>query len=235
MAKSPISPEERSRLILATKEAAAAFVEDMAHIRETLAKQDQLPGQLRHLSAILRRLLVDNDLRSIAPPRIGSLSLLAPDNNPIYHAARKQRLSIFASGGVTVFNCEFRALVGGVGQDFILDPSIDRKALVAVSQDGFLSQKVLALNDEWATRRQIIKYVANKASGVHSTTSQDTDDILLSRIRAYLKFSAHGGGAKIGVNYDAYARPTSPPFVWSPEAIDLVLVELLGLLAISSG
>jgi hypothetical protein len=153
--------------------------------------------------------------------------LLVPDNNHVYHAARKQRLSIFASGGVTVFNCKFRALVGGVGRDFVLDPSFDRMALATVSLDGLMSQRVLALNDEWITRRQVIKYVANNASGVHSASAQGPEDILLSRIRSYMKFSAHSGGAKIGVNYEAYCIPGPPPFVWSPTAVDLVLVELL--------
>jgi hypothetical protein len=227
MAKTTLSTEERARLLDATKEAAAAFVEDMTHIRETLAEQDQLPGRLRRLSAVLRRLLVDNDLRSISPPRVGPVSLLVPDNNPIYHAARRQRLSLFASGGVTVFNCEFRALVGGVGRDFVIDPPFDRRVLTTVSLDGFMSQRVLALNEEWVTRRQVVKYVANNASGVHSGSTQSAEDILLSRIRSYLKFAAHDGGAKIGVNYDAYRISQAPPFVWTPEAVDLVLVELL--------
>lgn len=222
-----MSPEERSRRTAATREAAATFVEDMANIRETLAKQNQLSGQLRYLSATLRRLFVHNELRSIAPPRIGPLSLLVPDNNPIYHAARKQPLSLFASGGVSVFNCEFRALVGGIGREFILDPAFDKKALVAVSLEGFLNQRVLALNGEWATRRQVITYVANKAGGAHIAAAQDPVDILLSRIRAHLKFTAHGGGAKISVNFNAYTNPTAPEFTWTPEAVDLVLVELL--------
>ena len=137
-----ISPETTARLLLATREAAAAFLEDMAHIRGVLAKQKQTPGEIRLLSGILRRLTVDNDLRSIAPPRIGAISLIAPDNTSVYHAARKQPLSIFVSGGIKVFDCECRAIVGGVGKDFMLDADFDRKRMTTLSLDGFLSQNV---------------------------------------------------------------------------------------------
>jgi hypothetical protein len=58
-----IPPEKKAQLLQATREAAAAFVEDMACIRETLARADKItPGEIRRLSAILRRLLVDADL-----------------------------------------------------------------------------------------------------------------------------------------------------------------------------
>jgi hypothetical protein len=62
----PISSEKKAKLLLATSEAAAAFVEDMGYIRETLAKADRTtPGEIRRLSAVLRRLLIHHDLRSI--------------------------------------------------------------------------------------------------------------------------------------------------------------------------
>ena len=223
-----ISPEDRSILLLATKEAAAAFVEDMAHIRQMLTTQEHLPGQIRLLSAILRRLAVDNDLRSIAPPRVGPLSLLVPDNSEIYHAAKKQRLSLFASGGMSVFNCECRALVGGEGREFVLPSDFDRKKLISVSLDGFLTQKVLAFKDNWFSRKQVIKYVANVASGVHSSHERSREDIMLSSLRQYMKLTAHGGGARIDVTWSAYANPHHPtPFTWKPESVDFVLVELL--------
>ena len=139
-----ISPERKAKLLEATREAAAAFVEDMAYIRETLARADRTtPGELRRLSAILRRLLIEDDLRSIAPPRIGSFSLLVPDNDAIYRAARKQSVRLFESGGINVFNNEIRAVVTGMRGAIALDPAFDKHKTIAVSQDSFLNQKVL--------------------------------------------------------------------------------------------
>lgn len=125
----PISPEHQARLLLATREAASTFVEDMGYVRETVAKADKITAQeLRRLSAVLRRLLIDSDLRSIAPPRIGRLSLLVPDNEPIYRAARKQAVGMFQSGGIHVFNNEVRAIVTSrVGISRLTRPSTKPK------------------------------------------------------------------------------------------------------------
>jgi hypothetical protein len=223
----PRSSETLACMLLTTKEAAVAFVEDMAHMREMLARQDHPPGQIRLLSAVLRRLLVNNDLRSSAPPRIGSLSLSAPDNNPVYHAARKQPLSLFVSGGISVFNCEFRAITGGVGKDFIIEEPFDRATLISLPLDSFLTQRVIAFDNKWVSRQQIIKYVAHIASGVHSSQPESPEDTLLSRLKSYLKFSAHNGGARISVNYASYTSKTTVDFVWIPDSVDAVLIELL--------
>jgi hypothetical protein len=67
-----------------TLEAAAAFLEDMQHIREILARPNPIRGELRRLSNILRRLLPDRDLQNIAPCRnLDPLQIDAPDNTKI--------------------------------------------------------------------------------------------------------------------------------------------------------
>jgi hypothetical protein len=229
----PVSSENQTRLLLASREAASTFVEDMAYIRDTVAKADKItPGELRRLSAVLRRLLIDNDLRSIAPPRIGRLSLLIPDNDPIYHAARKQSVRIFASGGIHIFNNEVRAIVTGRAGNFAFD-NFDKTKTVAVSLDGFLNQRVLAQNDEWATRGQVIKYIANSSSGVHSKSTKVSSppqafETVLSRLRKSLRFTKEGdSGMKITVDWVAFAGFHSFDFKWMPDSIDSVLIELL--------
>jgi hypothetical protein len=229
-----ISLENKSRLLQATREAAAAFVEDMAYIRETLARADKItPGEIRRLSAILRRLVVDNDLRSIAPPRIGPLPLLVPDNYLIYQAARRQSVHIFLSGGITIFNNEFRAMVANRTGNFKLDPTFDKAKTALVQIDGFLSQNVLAHRDNWVTRKDVIKYVANNSAGVHSTStkvgSKPKDyEIVLSVLRKALKFTKEGDtGVKLTVDWAAFGGNASTTFDWTPNSIDCILVELL--------
>jgi hypothetical protein len=228
------SPENLTRLLLATRDAASALVEDLAYIRETLARADRItPGELRRLSAVLRRLLVHNDLRSIASPRIGRLSLLVPDNDPIYRAARKHTVGIFESGGIHIFNNEIRAIVTNRTGNFPLDPAFDKARTVAVSLDGFLDQKVLAHNDKWATRGQVIKYIANSCSGVHSKSTNlnyhpESWEILLSIMRKCLKFTKEGDtGMKITVDWVAFSGVHSFDLKWMPNSIDSGLVELL--------
>jgi hypothetical protein len=229
----PMSSEKKAKLLLDTSEAAGAFVEDMGHIRDTLAKADRTtPGEIRRLSAVLRRLLIHDDLRSISSPRIGALSLLIP-NNPIYHAARKQSVRIFLSGGLSVFNNEVRAIVTSMTGNFRLDPAFDKTKTATVTLEGFLNQKVLAHNNKWATRGQVIKYIANKSSGVHSKSTNESStpadfEVLLSVIRKCLRFTKQGDtGIKISVDWSAFGGIDSSSFTWTPDSIDGVLIELL--------
>ena len=66
----PIDPEVREKLIAATRGAAISLIEDMPHIRDVLNRPDPERGQVRLLSNVLRRILIDNggDLRDIAAP-----------------------------------------------------------------------------------------------------------------------------------------------------------------------
>ena len=226
----PISPENRYRRLTATREAAAAFVEDMAHIRGLLGKEELTPTEIRHLSGILRRLVIDSDLRSIAPPRIGELNILAHDNSSIHHFARKRPLFLFAR--ITVFNCEYRAIVGVAGYHFSherdLGADFDKYKLIALRLDGFLNQNVLCLNNEWANRRQLVKYIAHFGSGVHSGTPLNPEDELLSQMRRVFKYYRAESGAKISIDPPALFDSNSTlPFKWTADAIDHVLIELL--------
>ena len=223
-----IPPKNNALLLSATKEAAAAFVEDMAHIRELMAKNDWSSRELRHLSAVLRRLFVENDIRSIAPPRVGRMFFTVPDNSDFYHATKKHFLFMFVSGGPTLFGHDCRALVMFKGKQPHPDLSlIDKTRSVSLPLDGFLSQRVLAFDNKWISRRQVIKYVANNASGVHSLAVQTEEEHAMTRMRRYMKVEALCGGLKLTVDHSIHdIADYIPPFKWSNSAIDFVLYEL---------
>ena len=61
--------QESDDRTISTRETAAAFIEDMRHLRDVVNKPDAT--ELRRLTNILRRLLIDGDLGKIAAPRIG--------------------------------------------------------------------------------------------------------------------------------------------------------------------
>jgi hypothetical protein len=104
-----MSPEHRTKLLAATREAAIAFVEDMPYLRTTSNQFNPERSGIRRLSGTLRRLLVESDLTNIAAPRIGRLSLLMLDNEPIYGVAQKHPYEFFGSSGVSAFGVCFRA------------------------------------------------------------------------------------------------------------------------------
>lgn len=224
----PLTPERREQLILATREAAAAFVEDMPHIREVVNKQNPDRGELRRLSAVLRRLLIDNggDLRTVAAPRIGRFTILSPDNKPIFKTARKHPYEFFGSAGVSAFGVHFRAAAVEKAPKPQPSEDFDPERTVALPLDNFLSQDVICLQGKWITRRDALKYIANIASGVHSGVPKEEIEKVIARVRRSAVYNAVPGAANFAFNIDAlYAD--DPPFQYTPDAIDPVLVEVL--------
>jgi hypothetical protein len=217
-----LSPENKKKLFEATRESAIALAEDVAHLRLYAGKKNPTPGELRRLSSILRRLLVERDLSTVAAPRIGTLRLNAPDNNPFYKA--NDDYVFFASGGAEAFERAYRGLGISKGtRSRTREAPPDR--MVALSLDGFLTQRVLCLTGQWVSRNSVIKYVANVTSGVHSKTPTKEDEKLLSRIRCVVTF-APTPTPLISVNYGAIIEETAE-FVYSPDKLDPVLLELL--------
>jgi hypothetical protein len=223
-----LTPELAEQLLLATREAAAAFVEDMPHIREILNRTNPDRGELRRLSSVLRRLLIDNggDLRDIAAPRIGRFTLLSPDNKPVLKAARKVPYDFFASAGVVAFGIHFRAAAMEKGPRPQSLDGFHPERTVDLAMDNFLAQDVLCLQGKWVTRRDAIKYIANVASGVHSGIAKAETEKLVARIRKSATFKAIPNAANFEFRMDAL-HATEPAFSYTADAIDPVLLEVL--------
>lgn len=182
-----MKPEHRATLIASTQGAAAAFVEDMAHLREVVARTDPLRDELRRMSGILRRLLIDGDLALVAAPRIGKILLRAPQNNPAYRIP--QRIHFFQSGGYTAYGIYLRGFMMGFGDGPAFAGTKAQRWTeedIYLRIDNFLSQRVFCLDGLWLSRREVIKYVANFGSGVHSTGPETEAEKALDRIHHFL-------------------------------------------------
>lgn len=165
-----LTPERRAELFKGTKEAVGPLIEDLAYLRDCVAIANVGRGELRRLSAVLRRLLIDGrgDLRDIAAPRIGRINFVAPDLKSIYRLDRSEPLAFFASGGVSVFGVFVAATMVNEGRRAPRIDDYHPDTRIEMNFDTFLNQKILCLKGEWLTRAQAIKYIANIASGVHS-------------------------------------------------------------------
>jgi hypothetical protein len=223
-----LKPERRAELLSATHEAAGAFAEDMAHVRETVNKQSQDRGELRRLSNVLRRFLIDNggDLKDIAAPRVGRIAILTPDNKPVYQTDGKRPHAFFASGGVMIFGVLGRAAAAIEGSTPHLYENFDPAAVIESSPDNFLAQKVLCLAGKWVRRRDALKYIANIASGVHSGAPKSDTEKLIARIRQSASFTAMPNGLVLKFKIDGLFS-SEPAFKYERDAIDPVLVEVL--------
>jgi hypothetical protein len=233
----PLSPERKAELLQSSKEAASAFLEDTQHLREIVGNNDPSRGEIRRISGVLRRLLVERDIALIAAPRIGKILLQAPDNNPAYKAERKWPYLLYASGRANV-------LGGHVGTIFAFDTAMrprganpqmylsadELHGTTELRLDGFLSQRVLCYRGTSVSRAAVIKYVANVASGIHSGAPKTSDELILAQMRSSAQLSVRGEGIHLdlfpnGIDID------EAEFKHSPDALDVVLIELLAAAA----
>jgi hypothetical protein len=238
-----LSTEQKAKMRAATAGAAAALVEDIDHIRAVLNRHDTSKAELRRLSAVIRRLVVDGDLPAVAGPRLGKLTIKAPDRRPFYDLEKRARIMFFASGGAPVFGVDMNgAVMLNMGQG-IADPERAIEELMApvnnaagfmvdLRIDGFQSQRVLCYAGNWVSRKTAIKYIANFTSGVHSQNPVSDDDRLCAAIRAGCSYRmAENGEVKLDVRLGSSQAPftggaPAEP-VFDPNMIDPLLMEVL--------
>lgn len=198
-----LSDDKRAARLAQSRASAIAFAEDMEHIREVLSRDKSSRGEIRRLSAVLRRLLVEGGLHTVAGPRLQKqLTLSGPDRKPFYDMARRRHCIFFTSGGARLFGIDFDAQslwnFGQVPPSALpaLEPQLDQigfAARLSFRLDNFLSQRVLCYRGEWATRRDVIKHVANFGGGVHDKPPSGRDNALLERMRTSCTYGVRDG------------------------------------------
>jgi hypothetical protein len=245
---SAFSADQRAKLRESTKGAAAAFLEDIEYLREVAARIETSRGELRRLSSVLRRLLIDGggDLANVAAPRMGRVKLLAPDNKPFYDAQTRLWYPFFASRGAKIFGIRFEAIAlanAGKADRSRLDAQVaeatafakdyDPDRRIELRIDNFLAQPVLCYFRNWVSRKAAIKYIAHIASGVHSGAPATDEERLIERIRKACLYNIRDG--KVEVHVLPELGPNSANIEITPDdainftaaGLDPVLVEVL--------
>lgn len=235
------SRKDRLQLMADTKQAAAAFLEDISHVRSIFTTPKPEPGLIRLSSNILRRLLVNRDLDNIAAPRIGKYHLAAPDNDAHTGSRAGFDVILYQSGSPllsTLQDCRIDfekkdATVGTLGLVMPWNSLPVLRNAKKVRLDGFLSQRVICFRNQWACRREVIKFAAICASGVHSEVPTSTVDKMLNHARFALRYTNKKGEPSVELDVDVIGNPHHPPpapisaFTYDQNRIDLVHVELL--------
>ena len=236
-------------LISASRDKAVAFIEDFDHIKELVKTQYPERGTIRRLSSVIRRLLIDNDgdLRDIAAPRIGRFHVLGYDLRCVHKYSTENFYYFFANGPANLYAGRYCMIGAFVKEKVIVElgkAKLDSTSilmrnseavLVSLSQDAFLSQKILCGDGVWFSRRGVLKYIANIASGVHSGIPTNPTDVLLKRMRYSLS------NYQDALNLRLFADPSrldepDPGIELEPYMVDVVLLEILAtayLLSIS--
>jgi hypothetical protein len=235
-----LSEQDKKAMLEATRDSAAAFVEDCDRMRRTLAAAPPDRADLRALSNTLRRLLVNREVQEIAAPRVGRFIIDAPDEKPMIDFALKQTLKFFASAGATIRfgdgnHVAYRSIYAAEGNIKGQPSGFDPDRRVPLRVDNFISQRVFYIHGRWITRTRIIQHVANIGSGVHSSSPQTEVDKSIASIRCSVRFS-------VGQTMPIGAKSDSPPiiefrqdalspgplqFEYTKGSIDPLLVEML--------
>jgi hypothetical protein len=185
-----MSPEKREHLEVTTRMMARHLLEDILYIRDVIVRATTSRAEIRRMSAVIRRVLVDGDLQKVAAPRVGKLLIQAPDRKTFYKVAdRVQSIMFFASGGAPVHGVRVNALLmlnaGNIAPEKMektsseLTSSLDASEKISLRPSNFLDQRVLCFDGRWVTRRSAIKYIANVGAGVHSGLVETPEEKLL--------------------------------------------------------
>jgi hypothetical protein len=154
------------------------------------------------MSGTLRRLLVHRDITKVAAPRIGKVLFQAHDFSHHYRTARREPVLALVCGDVHISGQHFGSmtLFRYKAADLIppgaTEPSHDEfmrrvgpegnsaeAPPLELRLDPFLNQQVLFLEGVWVSRRVLIKYLANIASGVHTDDPTTAEEIAIARLR----------------------------------------------------
>jgi hypothetical protein len=234
-----LSDAEKQEMIASTHDAAWNMVDDLNHMRETIAKPEPSNGDLRRMSNLLRRLLIDNggDLRKISPPRLGRrLYLLAPDVKQIVKE-NDRNPPYFNSVGVSgLFGLGAEQFTIGFRSSTRLPPQwklfgskpveTSPEQMISLKLDGSLSQPVLYFDNQWVNRKQVIKYVANIAGGIHSGNPKEPSDAVIHRIRQICAFFRTDGKTALRVHLNTI-RTGKRPIDVRRDGIDFALLQML--------
>ena len=110
----------------------------------------------------------------------------------------------------------------------------DRK--IELRLDNFLSQRILCYRGLWASRRAIIKHIANVGSGVHSSAPQTQEDTIIERMRGSCWYTVADGKVQVYVLPEfgsdsaqiTYSPNSDLPASFTASSLDPGLVEMLG-------
>ncbi|HEV2596454.1 MAG TPA: hypothetical protein VGU01_14780 [Sphingomicrobium sp.] len=188
-----LTDEEKQAMRAATHEAAIAFLDDLKFMRRTLSSPQPTAGDVRRLSVVIRRFLLDGHLNAVAGPRMGRAHVVVPD----FQCLAKYPQSEFISVGVPplfglndqIFECyridELASMKDG-NASLHFPSSLQR--LREVNIQRLLSDSVVRVRNELISRLDFLKFVCYHDFGVHYSGREDSAFSSIRTVRYFLTF-----------------------------------------------
>jgi hypothetical protein len=202
------------------------FGEDLEALDRHASGVNVTPSDLRQIVApILRRWFVDDLIHRVQRGLGDKILIATEDLRPFLRACDKGDVRFFAGvnaniNGIPVSNFMF--------SNSNVQPDIPtrHRELSNLKITDFARQRVLFGNEIFATRSDVIKFVANKWGGVH-LDSKLTDEVqsMIDETRFYYGFKMEDGRLQMVVNVDGSFRVQKRSF--PNDFLDLALLSLL--------
>jgi hypothetical protein len=206
-------------------------VEDISSIRKVLGKLNVDAGDVRRIAVLLRKILIEKELVAVAAPRIGRITLQAPDSGDAI-ASSVSKWIFYTANLPPIFRCPFdtmgsfgKGLIGQSGREdgqFIL-PEINSppfSRLRSVNIDGFLTDPVAQCDGVTIRRIDIVKFVCYCGFGVHSGGKHERVYDRIEKFRSAFTMRQTDMGPQITVRDLGFRLP------YGGKELDLSLLHL---------
>lgn len=205
-----LSEDQKREMIRETHEAALVLVDDLQHIRAVLDKKIPTTGDIRRLSAQLRRILIDREITAIAAPRMGQVKFRVPDFSPVVEA-NEENPWIFVSAPLPkIFTAQLSSASWQGPRAYFPSNSFLKGETTDLRLDNFMSDKVVWYERNWFTRQQMLLYVAYYGQGVHFKGKPDAGLEALRHIRRIMTLSYDAKRKAVEIDINTPDRPIHP-------------------------
>jgi hypothetical protein len=202
------------------------FNEDIEALQRHTTGVGVTASDLRQVVApILRRWFVDDLIYQVQKMLAEKILIPTDELRPFIRACENGNVKFFAGvkatiGGTPVSNFVF-------GNDRVqLDLPTSSAGFVQLKIADFAKQRVLFGNNIFATRSDVIKFVANKWGGVHLDSKfMDKVQSMIDETRFYYGFKMEDGRLDFVINFDGSLRVQKRSF--TNDFLDLALLNLL--------
>lgn len=156
-------------------------------------------AQIRLMAVVLRRWLVDGDLKKLLTPlRQSALFDVQGNSQAKAYADHSKAFRYYLTGGIMVQGRPVRHFYESPLPVHEVDSHFVREGRVRLPLKKFLAQPRLFFDDQWFSTEQILRFVANKLGGNHFDFHRKGEWAKLNEANAFMRY----GGPKISAPPD---------------------------------
>ena len=193
-----LSDNEKEAMRLKTLPAARNLLDDLEFFREVFANSAPKRRHIRQMSVHLRKLLIDDQLRIVATPRVGRVCLSVPNNEAIFAGNASKcivAIGLFRmfSNNIPVINYITR---DNTNNDTNCNPRLvmlsGEKPVKLKNIDQFLAMPVLKYDGTIVNYGDIIKYICYHDFGAHFSGRFNNQFLALEKFRNVISIGFDG-------------------------------------------